>query len=882
MGLKSLNNPDELVPADEPETVPPDREFALPSRMAARQGRLLKWLGKAFFGAVSFDEHGITAIRDAHEAGTVVYVVNSHSLLDYLVFNFVFLRHGLPLVWFANGVNLLLFRPVRHVWLSIWRKLAGHRKRLSNTSAMKWCLDRHGTCLIFLKHPKTLIQWGAEYRIGYLKAMVEFQRDLERPMILVPLHIFWDHQPESYQRSIFDLVLGDPQAPGRVRKVLSFARNFRRARLIVGRSLNLRQFVTENSTADGVDAISARLKFALSNEFLLESKAIRGPVAKGSKRIVEEIVRTPRFIEDIETLARVENATSKAILSRARARLVKMVADFRFNWVEGFFLALGLIFQRMFTGITVDTDGLKAIRESAREAPIVLTPAHRSHLDFLVYSFVFYTHGLIPPHVAVGDNLSFWPIGRWLRRAGAFMIRGDTSREPLDLLILRHYVRKLLKDGYWMEFFIEERRSRTGKTGHPRTTLLSMIVDAVATGAAPNAFLVPSAATYERVVELGDFEHESRGGDKPKESVAGLARSAKVLGSRYGSMYVEFGDPINLVEYLKSHGVAVPLAEGDAVSRDVVRQLAHELMFRINREVVVTPQHVVAFVLLNHNKRGMGREKLIKRAGAMIVRLRQRGVLLSDSLDWVLKGHLIGENDLPNAPVLADTDVGGKLAVRVDEVLSLWAREKIVRLSNFSGDWVVSFEDEKRTVLDYYKNGVMHAFVPDALFAMAVLRIVDTEALDCEALRAHVGRLALVFRFEFAVGDSVVMVAAFDLTMKRLRGMGMIVSDEGRDRITRAGLDELDVFTSAMQPFVESYQLVGRIVLASDGSMSDQELVKAALKAGPREFSVGNIERAETVSAFLFENAVAYLRSEVEAGTARDIRSAADFMLKLL
>ena len=59
----------------------------------------------------------------------------------------------------------------------------------------------------------------------------------------------------------------------------------------------------------------------------------------------------------------------------------------------------------------------------SRRAPLILVPSHKSHMDYLVISWVFYRNEFIPPHIAAGANLSFFPLGPILRRSGAFFLR---------------------------------------------------------------------------------------------------------------------------------------------------------------------------------------------------------------------------------------------------------------------------------------------------------------------------------------------------------------------------------------------------------------------------------------------------------------------------
>ena len=81
------------------------------------------------------------------------------------------------------------------------------------------------------------------------------------------------------------------------------------------------------------------------------------------------------------------------------------------------------IFQTMYDRVEIDEKGLAEVRRLAADKPLVLTPSHKSHVDYMLLSWAFYEHGLIPPQVAAGINLAFWPFGSLARRAGAFFIR---------------------------------------------------------------------------------------------------------------------------------------------------------------------------------------------------------------------------------------------------------------------------------------------------------------------------------------------------------------------------------------------------------------------------------------------------------------------------
>jgi glycerol-3-phosphate O-acyltransferase len=852
--------------------------------MIQSPGRLVEWLGRVLFRHVKFDDADLATIRDVNQRGTPIYVLYVRSLLDYMYFCYAFVRFGLPLVGFAEGMDLRYVLP-REAISWFWRRLFGRRQQLSDGEALQALIAADRPCLVSLKRPRTLIQWGADSQGTLLADVIASQALTGRPVILVPLQVVWHHVPETYRRSIADVLLGDPQAPGRLRKLLSFLWNRRRANVGVGHPLELPAFLATNRDAD-VTAVVARLKFALNNEFLLESKAIRGPVLKGAQRLIDEILRTPPFIEEVERHAAREGFAPAAEMKRARSMLKKMAADFSFNWLEGFALTLGLIFNRLFTDVTVDTAGLQGIREAARTGPIVLAPAHRSHLDYLVYSLVFYTHGLIPPHIAAGENLSFWPMGPIFRRSGAFFIRRTMRGAELYAMALRHYVRKLLKDGYWIEFFIEGTRSRSGKSVPPKYGMLMMVVDAVASGAAPDAHLVPAAVTYERVIEMASYQRESEGREKAPESVATLARSAKVLGTRYGRMYVQFGRPIGIKEFLQASGVSIPLPAGESVPRHVLRHLAHAVAWRNDRAMRVTPQHLVSFALLTHRRRGLERERLLERVGFLVAYLTARGALLSDPLADPLreKGLLrdcnntsIGPDD--KAERESNDLLGAALARPIDEVVRLFVRDKLVRLGSFGDDWVVSPEEAGRTVLDYHKNAILHNFVDDALFATAVLRLLEKGPVAETDLMAECRLLSRAMKLEFVYGAEGFEVT-YAATLERIVHEGLLRREAGGLDADADAREALGFFAASVQPFVESYRILAKAAQAPGAPVAEKELVKAALRTGRRLYSVGEVELPESVNAVTFANAAEWLRGQVASGASPTRADAARDLLR--
>lgn len=199
---------------------------------------------------------------------------------------------------------------------------------------------------------------------------------------------------------------------------------------------------------------------------------------------------------------------------------------------------------------------LKQTRDSSRK-PIIYLPMHRSHLDYILVSFILYMNNLKPPLVAAGDNLLIPFFGNLMRGLGAFFIKRrldpvSGQKDHLYRAILRSYMSENLKDGQSLEFFLEGGRSRTGKACLPKSGLLSVVVDSVLEGVVDDVFIVPVSISYEKLID-DNFITEQIGKPKQPESFTLAAKAIwRTLRSNYGSVRVDFAQPFSLKEYLHS------------------------------------------------------------------------------------------------------------------------------------------------------------------------------------------------------------------------------------------------------------------------------------------------------------------------------------------
>ncbi len=79
-----------------------------------------------------------------------------------------------------------------------------------------------------------------------------------------------------------------------------------------------------------------------------------------------------------------------------------------------------------------------------------------------------------------------------------------------------------------------------------------MVFRALFEKAATDIYVVPTAVSYERIVEEEGYIRELKGDEKRKERTRDLLRIRKIFRKRYGTVYVRFGKPVSLKRYLRN------------------------------------------------------------------------------------------------------------------------------------------------------------------------------------------------------------------------------------------------------------------------------------------------------------------------------------------
>ncbi|MEC8819732.1 MAG: 1-acyl-sn-glycerol-3-phosphate acyltransferase, partial [Pseudomonadota bacterium] len=382
---------------------------------------------------------------------------------------------------------------------------------------------------------------------------------------------------------------------------------------------------------------------------------------------------------------RLTQETPAKIEKKALQYAQEIASDQSYRVIRFFEVLLSWLWHKIYEGIELyNIDRAKA---AALTSEVIYVPCHRSHIDYLLLSYVLYRNGLTPPHIAAGVNLNLPLVGSLLRRAGAFFMRRSFKGNLLYKAVFDEYLHLMLSRGHSIEYFIEGGRSRTGRMLNPRTGMISMTLNGYYRDNSKELHFLPVYFSYEKVMEISSYLGELAGRGKNKETLFGLLSTLKLLKKDFGRVAVSFGEPLNLRSYLDENLPRWHPTPPYDLHRNACINLANELSHRINDAAVLNTVNITAFAILCTQKNAIEIGRLEKQI-AFLLRIstsQLKTTLLSQSPADVIEN-----------------------AIRITGLVQ----------SVSTAGTTVQTDPTNQIALQYYYNNIIHLFCLPSLTAL--------------------------------------------------------------------------------------------------------------------------------------------------------------------
>ena len=316
---------------------------------------------------------------------------------------------------------------------------------------------------------------------------------------------------------------------------------------------------------------------------------------------------------------------------------------------------------------------------------VVFIMNHRSNMDYILLAYLAMKR--VAMSFAVGEWARVWPVQPLVKAMGAFFVRRG-SGNILYRRVLERFVQMATAAGVVQAVFPEGKLSRNGQIGHPKIGLLDYMLRGFDPEAGRDLVFIPVGINYDRVLEdrtlLMTSDH-----DPPSKSRWDVIKTTLVFvfrnfwlmlrgeWYRYGYAVLNFGSPLSMREYVRTHQLDFRKMKGEQ-RIDTVKRFTQELMNAVGQVVPVVPVSLVSSVFVKDQERALTETEIKVQVRSLIFDLRRKGAYV-----YVPRGN-------PDY----STDVGLRMLT-----LRHFVREKNAQFYP---------APEEKKILDYYANTVAH------------------------------------------------------------------------------------------------------------------------------------------------------------------------------
>ena len=525
----------------------------------------------------------------------------------------------------------------------------------------------------------------------------------DEKIILIPVSFYWGMHPDK-QKSFFKIVFSQSWAvSGSFKKFFRVLLHGRSLVIKFNRPLTLSELKDKERTAEESSRLVSRYLRAI---FRKTKKAAIGPDISHRRTLVRSLSRDKVVREEIKAQSNGDLKKKRRLNKKAFKYANEICSDINYPIVRNLQRGLGWFWNKRYDGIHLRN--LDKIKSIADDNSLVYVPCHRSHIDYLALSYILLEKGLMLPHIAAGNNLNLPILGRIGKGGGAFFMRRSFRGNKLYSLIFFQYFRRLLQRGSSIKYFPEGGRSRSGFSLQAKPGLLSMTIRSFASLSNEKVKLIPTYIGYEKIIEGNSYLSELLGKEKKRENFLDLFKTIKDFGNFLGNAYINFGEPIDLKDFLEQEVALKDYRINSPLDRPIwlkkaTHSLGIEVMKGINKSSVITTSSLFSLGLLTETTQTLD-TKIISQRIELFIDLLKRNQNFKDV--WLTE-------DSPEKIITKTEELG------------------LIKSQLIGGERVFRPTRNEAALLSFYQNNISHFFL---LYSLVCLSLKYVEELSEEEI----------------------------------------------------------------------------------------------------------------------------------------------------
>ena len=802
-----------------------------------KSNQIMGTIIRLFFRSIDLDKESLSIMGKNSNDGKAIFISQNRTITSLLILKNALRKHDLPSPDFAIGFRLywiqIISSTIKKAFSLFSRKGKNSSSNESELEFLKDIINSDKNIILSLLSKKLFKLRYLYKETDVLENLILIQNSIDTPIYIYPQMIFWNRNPERTKALKTFRATGDK---GFTSALLTIIKSRTQPFIKISEPVNLKAEI-EKSQVNESQHIARIIRNRLLDVYDHEKRTVLGPIIKSTGEMMEKILYHDNVLKTITELSGDKGISEKKLRKQAMGHFREIAADFSIVYIRFFEKTLSIIFKKIFNGIEYDNEDFTKLRNAAQKGPLILLPSHKSHMDYLVISSLFYQNNLVPPHIVSGANLTFFPMGKIFRRSGAFFMRRSFRGMKLYSVVFRQYVKTLVHENYSIEFFLEGTRTRTGKQQHPKMGILKYLIESIHEGYNSDLQFVPISVNYDRLLEESIYQSEIKGKEKSKESTSGFIKSRKLLKRKYGKVYLKIDNPIS---YKK-------LREKYTDDSSEISDLSYHLSKRINEITTVTPFSLVTTVMLSMPGRGFSKDTLNEKIEVLLNYLTMN-----------------------NHPVPEDLSSKAGLLTSIDYIMNAYLQDSILTIVKDEGEeseninqsspfYVIN--EEQRPKINFYKNSIIQYFLPLSFLSLSILKLTNNENILVDDIKTEFTKLMDLFSKEFLYLENMYdSDKIINDSLHYLKVSSLLLVNDDTVMITEKGLPEIQFYGKIIQEIIESFYTVSNAITTSKSSIfSHNKLISQIRKNGVRLYHTDEIKLIESLSMLNYKGAVKML-----------------------
>lgn len=661
--------------------------------------------------------------------------------------------------------------------------------------------------------------------------------DEQRDIQVVPVRVFWGRAPDKEGSFLRIWLQNSGTLGGRLVTLMAILLNGRNTFMHFSKPMSLRDLHEADKTPEMLARKVARILRVHNRQV---SVSVLGPDLSHRRTLVHKIPRKPLVLKAIEEEVEQKGVSKAKARQRALKYADEIASNISYTNVRFLDLVLTWVWNKIYNGVNLHN--IEHLKEISKDNEIIYVPCHRSHIDYLLLSYVLYHEGLQLPQIAAGINLNMPVVGPILRRGGAFFMRRTFRDNKLYATVFDEYLHSIFTQGYATEYFVEGGRSRTGRTLTPKAGMLAMTLRSYLRDSKKPIIFMPVYTGYEKVFEAGSYLGELRGKKKKKESLLGVLGTLRSFKNSFGKVHVTFGKPIYLTEFLNNE--RPDWREQDYQecdfrpdwAPDVVNKLALNVVTEINRATSVNPINLMALSILSAPRQAMDEHTLIRQMESYRDLLQQN----------------------PYSDITALPQGGGAEWLAHAEELGVISRSK-----HPMGD-LIQTDDRQAVTLTYYRNNVLHLFALPSLIACL---FVNNQRYRRDEVQQRIEQMYSFLQAElFLHWQADELPAQVDRWLDALVAKGYLFENDQGFHATPAASNEFAMLRgladNVMQTLERYFLTLSLLIRRGSGSLNAKEAEEQSTLLAQRISLLYGINAPEFFDKTLFRTLIQHLQGQ--------------------